>query len=395
MKVGYTTGTFDWTHTGHFNILKYMYELCDRLMVGLTTDELAEKQKRKTLMNFEQRRAILENCKYVTCVVEHNGDSKQIAYEKLHFDILFIGDDYFHSKEYREFAEQYPHVQLITIPRTSHISTSGLLQDYDITHMKRWEILHLGVGSSSVRLFHGYQRSYVTKSINVGSSEINSRYRTDNVYQLPFPYPRNWTRRGNTPQYPNFPGVNAFREIDGSSLWMGRSWFPFFELRRVFKSDPTIVIPKPTLYHSDHEQNYERILKEKNNPSEVYELIGNYAGMTLASWIQTQYNRVYLEQIIRDVSLIIQEMMQSGFVHGDIHCRNVLVSEKLQVSLVDFGWCTHSSFNMSSDEVEEHKRRLQQYFDWGHFRDSLEQLLVDQLQRPDIWNDISVIFYGV
>ena len=40
MVVGYTTGVFDLFHIGHLIMLKNAKSLCDKLIVGVTTDEL-------------------------------------------------------------------------------------------------------------------------------------------------------------------------------------------------------------------------------------------------------------------------------------------------------------------------------------------------------------------
>ena len=60
-EVGYTTGTFDLPHAGHFAILQKCKALCKILIVGLVSDELGIKQKRKPVLSYEHRKTILEN----------------------------------------------------------------------------------------------------------------------------------------------------------------------------------------------------------------------------------------------------------------------------------------------------------------------------------------------
>ncbi|GAJ05369.1 unnamed protein product [marine sediment metagenome] len=42
---GYTIGAYDLFHIGHLNILRNAKALCDKLIVGITTDELVDVYK--------------------------------------------------------------------------------------------------------------------------------------------------------------------------------------------------------------------------------------------------------------------------------------------------------------------------------------------------------------
>ncbi len=94
-KVGYTTGVFDMFHIGHLNILKKAKEQCEYLIVGVSTDELVQKTKNKTpIIPFDERVEILSSIKYVDKVVPQENKNKIEAYQKYHFDVMFVGDDW-------------------------------------------------------------------------------------------------------------------------------------------------------------------------------------------------------------------------------------------------------------------------------------------------------------
>ena len=65
-KIGYTTGTFDLFHIGHLNILKKSKEMCDFLIVGVSTDEVVQSYKHKVpVIPFKDRVEIIKSIRYV------------------------------------------------------------------------------------------------------------------------------------------------------------------------------------------------------------------------------------------------------------------------------------------------------------------------------------------
>ena len=69
MVIGYTTGVFDLFHVGHVNILKNCKQMCDKLIVGITVDELVGYKNKKAVIPFNERCEIIRACRYVDSVV--------------------------------------------------------------------------------------------------------------------------------------------------------------------------------------------------------------------------------------------------------------------------------------------------------------------------------------
>ena len=80
MIIGYTTGVFDMFHIGHLNIIRSAREMCDYLIVGVSTDELVQQEKHKTpVIPFVERLAIVESIKFVDQVVPQTSMDKRKA----------------------------------------------------------------------------------------------------------------------------------------------------------------------------------------------------------------------------------------------------------------------------------------------------------------------------
>lgn len=126
---GYTQGAFDTFHIGHLNLIKAASELCDELVVGVNTDELIEEYKfKKPLIPLEERMAIVEALKYVDGVVSAETLDKEIMYDKIGFDRIFIGDDWKGNERWRKTEEKMAlrGVEVIYLRHTEGISSSIL-----------------------------------------------------------------------------------------------------------------------------------------------------------------------------------------------------------------------------------------------------------------------------
>ncbi len=93
----------DLFHYGHVNFLRQARALGDHLTVGLVSDRRAAGYKRRPVMTFAERRAVLEACRYVDAVIELD-ENVTDAFMRAHgFDIRAYGvaDDH---EEARNFA---------------------------------------------------------------------------------------------------------------------------------------------------------------------------------------------------------------------------------------------------------------------------------------------------
>lgn len=106
MKIGYTTGVYDLFHIGHLNLLKNAKANCDYLIVGLSTDELVQYKGKSPVIPLEERMAIVEAVKYVDKVVIQDDLDKVKAWDKYHFDVLFVGDDWKGTDKWNEYERR-------------------------------------------------------------------------------------------------------------------------------------------------------------------------------------------------------------------------------------------------------------------------------------------------
>ena len=131
MIKGYTTGVFDLFHIGHLNILRNAKEMCDYLIVGVSTDELVKEYKGKApIIPYNERMAIVEAIKYVDETVPQDTLDKCRAQESIGFSILFQGDDWIMSPVYKDTKRDFERkgVDIVLFPYTQKTSSTLLAE---------------------------------------------------------------------------------------------------------------------------------------------------------------------------------------------------------------------------------------------------------------------------
>lgn len=126
--IGYTTGVFDLFHVGHLNILRRAKEQCDYLIAGVTVDELVSYKKKKAFIPYEERKEIVGAIRYVDKVVPQQSMDKFAAWEKYHFDKIFVGDDWKGTPTWNKWEEEFSKVgvEVVYFPYTKQTSSTEL-----------------------------------------------------------------------------------------------------------------------------------------------------------------------------------------------------------------------------------------------------------------------------
>jgi len=135
--VGYTSGVYDLFHIGHLNLLKNAKGLCDKLIVGVTSDELVAYKNKKAVIPHEERMEIVRNIRHVDAVVPQNDMDKFKMWQRIKFDVMFVGDDWFESEKWRALDEQFKEVgvKIIYFPYTE--GTSSTLINQTLTKLRK------------------------------------------------------------------------------------------------------------------------------------------------------------------------------------------------------------------------------------------------------------------
>ena len=136
MIIGYTAGVYDLFHIGHLNLLRNAKSVCDKLIVGVSTDELVQEYKKKTpIISHNERMQIVSSIRYVDAVVAQSKRDKFEMWEKLNFEVIIVGDDWHRSKTWDLMEKKFKEVgvKVIYFPHTEGTSSTKInkiLDDY-------------------------------------------------------------------------------------------------------------------------------------------------------------------------------------------------------------------------------------------------------------------------
>ena len=128
MIIGYTAGVFDLFHIGHLNLLRNAKGMCDRLIVGVSTDELVQYKGKTPVIPFCDRIEIVRNLRCVDAVVAQEDMDKLQMCKKLKASVMFVGDDWYKSEKWQEYEKEFAQagIRIVYFPYTKNVSSTQI-----------------------------------------------------------------------------------------------------------------------------------------------------------------------------------------------------------------------------------------------------------------------------
>jgi len=132
----YTGGTFDILHRGHLNLLQQCRKIAGpggTVVIGLNSDAfIARYKQRPPMLDYDNRRELLEACRYVDEVVVNEGDEdSKVVLSKVCPDFVVIGSDWAARDYYAQmmFTQEWldeREISLVYVPYTEGISSTDV-----------------------------------------------------------------------------------------------------------------------------------------------------------------------------------------------------------------------------------------------------------------------------
>jgi len=94
-KIVLTYGTYDLITAGHIEHFRDAKAMGDYLIVGISTDEFNAIKHKRSYLNYEERKFIVESIKYVDKVIpETHWEQKPDDIKKYKVDVIVMGSDW-------------------------------------------------------------------------------------------------------------------------------------------------------------------------------------------------------------------------------------------------------------------------------------------------------------
>lgn len=139
-QIGYAPGTYDLFHAGHLENLTLAASECEKLIVGIKSDELVFKHKnRKPVLSADERTEILRHFKFVHDVYKYHTRDLQISSDWIEskynqkIDAVFLGSDL--KKDF----ESTKGINIIYTPRDPEKMKTRSTTAYRKLHLSRDE----------------------------------------------------------------------------------------------------------------------------------------------------------------------------------------------------------------------------------------------------------------
>ena len=121
---------YDLFHIGHLNLFKNAKGMCDKLVVGVTVDELVQYKGKHAMIPFEDRIELVRSCKYVDAAVPQYDMDKLTAAKKLGASYLFVGDDWYGTEKWNKYEKEFAEaeIKIVYFPYTKGISSTKITE---------------------------------------------------------------------------------------------------------------------------------------------------------------------------------------------------------------------------------------------------------------------------
>ena len=128
MIIGYTTGVYDLFHVGHLNLFKNAKGMCDKLIVGVTVDELVQYKGKNAMIPFDDRIELVRSCRYVDVAIPQYDMDKLRACKKLGATISFVGDDWYGTEKWKMYEDDFAKegIKIVYFPYTKGVSSTKI-----------------------------------------------------------------------------------------------------------------------------------------------------------------------------------------------------------------------------------------------------------------------------